>query len=294
MTVNIIDQDSYKRYVRLSKKKPNNRLMNIINSLHLQQYGDDDNSKAIAFLRAIHKKRYKWNTFLSYYNEIRPLFFPKANISPKARIFDSQNPPQNRYINSEEVERMMLLIKASNDPVKWPIMLSYYTALRASEVVNLQISHLYKLTRKQTPIPLKRKTSSEWLVFYFEKFNNFIRDMSEDESIKSSLAAYIQYKVDAKLFAQNSETINYNLKKFYILSGGTLYSGFGLHIFRYHLATVVQNRELARLILDHKNRKTTDRYYVKIDNTILQNKLEVATRKDKFYQQILTEQVGGT
>lgn len=285
--VRLLNANAYVEYVRRAKKLPYmNNLLRQIAALHLEQYSND-NDRALAFMRYMYLRRVKWSTFKKYFYKLRPLFWPESTVKASPMLFDLHNPPQNREPNPENLHEMVRELKSMvrTDRHTHPILVAYYTGLRTVEVCRLHVSHLSMLVQRKSVIPLKRKIGTEWKVYYFEKFEELISTLAE--YYREQLIAYTRYGIDTKLFDQSTSTINYHLRRYYTLvCKSAPHPGFGLHVFRYNLATVVENREVARMILDHKDPLTTDRYYIKLNHPKLQSQLEIGIEADPLYSKI--------
>lgn len=285
----IYDGKMFRHYIQFAKRRPSDYLLRLVQPLNLDQYGSDDDEKAIAFTRSMYKRNLKWSTFQKYFRALKPLFWPKASIKPSPHVFDVRNPPQNRTPDIKEIATIIKYIKDHDYNKKsFPILMAYYTGLRVAELVRLQISHLSMLKRRERTLPLQRKSTNEWGVFYFVQFGEFLNDITANY-YADELKSYELYHIDGPMFEHSISTINYRLKLYYLKAlGKSPYPGFGIHVFRYHLATVLKNKDLVQRILDHKNIHTTAKFYIKANQNRLRNDLTVAASNDDFYKKLAT------
>lgn len=282
--VRLVNAKAYAAYVKHAKRLPYiNKLMKQVAMMHLEQY-DNDDDRALAFVRQMYLRKVKWSTFKLYFRKLKPLFWPETKVFVSPMVFDLNNPPQNRDPDTENIQVLVKALKelVSTDRYTHPILLAYYTGLRSVEVNRIKVSHLWQLLRKDRTIPLKRKNGTEWRVYYFNQFEEFLGKLSEFYS--RELEAFERYGIDDVLFNQSTSTVSYHLKRYYMtVCKCRPYPGFGLHVFRYNLATVVENREVARMILDHKDPQTTDRYYIKVNHPKTQQRINTLTVTDPVY-----------
>lgn len=280
-----LDAANYIRYVRHAKKLPlTDPLHRLVNDLELDQY-DTDDDRALAFIKKLYMRRVKWSTFKRYFYKLRPSYWPTSSILPSPRVFDLNNPPQNRDPDTDSIRYLVNELKNNGNKYGQPILMAYYTGLRSSEVARLQTSHLSMLVKRVKVIPLKRKIGVEWKVYYFTQFEDFIETLRIFYAKK--LEAFERYGVEQSLFDMSTATINYKLRQFYMtICKKVPYPGFGLHVFRYYIATILENREVARMILDHKSVKTTDRYYYKVNYDKTLKRLGTVVDTDPVYEKL--------
>lgn len=282
---NTLTSNEYVEFVKNKKKfSPINNLMKSIQILQLDSYENDDERLSV-FLKYMLVKKLKWSTVRLYCKKLKPLFWPNSTLAPSKRAFIS--PPQNKTPNTENLKLLILHLKKNmHDRYTHPIIFAYYTGLRVHELVNLKISHLQMLMGKANVLPLKRKNDIEWTVYYMDKFNEFISDLGLFYA--RDLEAYKKYNVNQSLFHQNASTINSKLKKYYIHTCKELPpAGFGIHVFRYNIATIIENKEISRRVLGHKNIKITEKYYIKINGPKLQKELDKIAIESQFYSSLI-------
>ena len=264
------------------------RLLDEINKNDMTQ-----NQQTEVFLSHMYKMKLRGKTINDYFKIIKPKYFPEATIIPDELAFDKLKPPQNRNVNFKAFDNLIKYIFAldNENKFKWPLLFCYYTGLRLNELFQIKPIHLIMLTNKEKTIPIIRKKGERWNVLYYEIFENFINQLRHfifKYECDNNVDYLILFKNISKWF------LNEKMKIFYIIAndGLTPRLGFGIHLFRYYIATKLCSEikgtkgiNLAQLFLGHKNVRSTIGY-IKLDVDIYNSNFINLNTQNKFYKNI--------
>lgn len=291
-----INEDEYINKLKNLKKKTNvyklpSNIYTIIEKHNLRQLVDV-NARARIFLTELYKLNLKGSTVTRYFNKLKDSLFKDTTINPNISVFDDnyKRPIQNKASNFKNIKKLLLFIQydlRDDIPYKWPIVLSMYSGLRLSEVCGVYMSHLHMLSQKKSPIPLKRKNNKDWDVIYYDKFNEIINWIIENNMEKYKL--YSEYLIDSLLFPYTPRALHEKLKEYYcIVNHHMAPIGFGLHTIRYYLASILYNDskkiEIPQTILGHTRSKTTELYIRQNNNR--EEELEYLTSQAHLFKTI--------
>nr|WOZ57625.1 integrase [Menippe mercenaria nudivirus] len=253
----------------------------------------DVNTRAKIFLKALYIKGLKSNTVMKYFNHLKPYIFQDTTIAPNSLVFDNnyKRTIQYRGQNTEKIKNVINYVKYEVDDsseYKWPILISAYSGLRINEVCNIKMSHLNSLKLKDPVIALKLKNNSDWEVLYYDEFEQIINKTISSCSKRYNL--YTNELIDSKLFNFSVQALHNKIQYYYLLANKEHPPlGFGLHSFRYYLATLLYNLtdkiEISQAILGHKHQTTTERY-IKQDPTNRKRDLELLSTTVDLYRDI--------
>ncbi|UVT30843.1 integrase [Penaeus vannamei nudivirus] len=231
---------------------------------------EDEDERAKIFIQALYFRKLKSSTVSKYFKRLKPYLFKTTKIKPNALVFDNNYPKrlQVRGYNLESIKRLIKYVKDEvddNDVYKWPILLSAYSGLRLNEVCNVTMANLKDLVDKKPVVGVKRKNNKDWIVVYYNQFDNLVKYITED-ACKEKYKLYVDKFIDQKLFPFTNQALHYKLKYFYqhANDGNKPPTGFGLHTLRYYLASMLYENtkkiEIPQTLLGHKSFKTTYRY----------------------------------
>lgn len=286
----LLNPSVVKDQINSTKIKPIERtvpkyILTIIHELNLQDI-DNHNTRAKILIQHLYSlNRLSGTTISNIYNKLKPVFFPNSTIEPNQLVFDvaRSNCMQTRGINFDDLQLLIPFIEnrfygleSTNDKefkILASIIFAIYTGLRLNEIPHMRYSHLIELKNQKTLIYMKRKTSTTWEVFYFDKLIHFINHLCEKLSHELSI---LTSGIDDFIFKKSNRTLHTYLQIYYRMCLGKEPNiGFGIHTFRYYLATKLfqsGSLEHARLVLGHKNQVTTHRY-LRVEDATLQNEL---------------------
>lgn len=268
--MSVVNPILYNKKLVAAKIKPRAvevpRYIQILLTTNRIQELQDDDEKARLFLRLLFKCKLRGTTVVRHFKHLKPNLFPTTSILPNSMAFDQANdrPPQLRGANFKQIEKLIEYVKALDSGIvyKWCILMALYTGLRSSEVVQLKTSHLIGLLNKKETIPIIRKNNVSWQVIYYGEFNEFLAEVAAQ--YKESLEFFSQHQVDILLFNFTTQALHYKLKEYCRLAnrGQPPSCGFGLHVFRYYVASklATQKLDVAQIFLAHKNQRTTEKY----------------------------------
>ncbi len=288
---------AYEQKVKLSKRKsayPHlpKYILGIIAKNNFDLLDDDEAAKI--FLQEMQtKRRVRGGTITRFFNILKPHLFPTTEIRPNTIAFDTMKAPQTRVPNFKAIKRLVDFLNDPNNKettgrARWPILLAYYSGLRAAEICRFKTSNLVQLSNKESVVNLPRKMGATWVPIYYQKFNQFIEQMMEHYS--AEVKAYKDRGIDVQLFKYSQRNLHYAICHLYILVNNEQpVTGFGLHMFRYYVASNIVksgDQELARQFLGHKSLTTTQRY-VRVDKARLEDKLNEINTTNKLYRKII-------
>lgn len=142
------------------------------------------------------------------------------------------------------------------------IRLAMLTGLRLAEIIRLKTRNLMDLITRQNSTILHRKTSEEWDIYYYDALNLLIETMSI--YFHASLELHQNHGVESYLFTFTGRTLQHEVRHLYRLANKKEASvGFGMHTFKYVLATKIAatgDIETARRMMNHKHLNTTKKY----------------------------------
>jgi integrase len=164
----------------------------------------------------------------------------------------------NAFLNAQrKYKKQTTIVKAI------AIVFSYLTGLRLAEVCAITNKHLIELANRIPALVLKRKTTDVWSVIYYKEFEEFIDTILIPYYTK---IINVHKTIEIRLVDFNKRTLQYAIRDFfYEATGVKPPTGFGIHTFRYLIATKLATNkknglENARIMLGHKNIRTTNRY----------------------------------
>lgn len=262
-------------------------ILEIVSKLGLSDI-EDHNTRATIFLRHMKSmKRVCGKTIDMYFRRMKAEYFPNTTIAPDQKVFDIDRPEQSRCPKFTDIDRLIQYILAEFNAIDTDtlldnkqnakkytkmaaILLAAYTGLRLSELLKLTYFTLKEMHEKKPPkIKLKRKYGDEWTVFYSEPVTNLIEKLYNSPIFSGQMNNTDDFTLQTKpLFGFKSKILSNTLLHYYLLAIGERPSpGFGFHSFRYYIASKLHtpeqnndNLEHVRLVLGHKNTRTTRRY----------------------------------
>lgn len=290
----LVDPKAYNSKIKMSKEKS----YKFVNPLYVSKIISDNNFKELdddeaakIFLEKMYSRRMRGGRITKIFKELKPIYFPTTTITPNTLAFDSKKGAQVRVPNFIAIKNTIDYIKELKNEKRWPILLAYYSGLRASEVANFKTKNLMELIDGNPTISLARKTSATWTPIFFPVFKEFILEMGAH--YQRELNAYINNDLNINLFRYTPRNLNYFLTLFYTdANKSPAVNGFGMHVLRYYVASMIvlksDDRELARQFLGHKSLVTTD-IYIKTDELRLSEKLKQINKTNKLYSSILNK-----
>ncbi|QLI62415.1 Integrase [Dikerogammarus haemobaphes nudivirus] len=252
---------------------------------------ENDDDRARLFIKLLFKQKLRGSTINKYYQILKPTLFPTTTVIPNSMVFDqaSNSSAQMRGSNFQQIDLLISYVRKLDDKIyyKWSILFALYTGLRSSEVIQLKPSHLLLLLQKSETIPIIRKNNNSWKVLYYSEFEEFIKEITKH--FQEAIDFYTQYNVDVVLFNFTTQALHYKLKEYCTLANNGVAPpcGFGLHIFRYYVASKLAKEKLdvAQIFLAHKNKKTTERY-IRYNNLQKEQELETINQKSELYKNV--------
>lgn len=255
------------------------------------------NVRAQRFLRALYQSKMLGSTAIRHFERLKPLCFPHTDLVPDTIHFDRLVMAQQRLPDSDVLVRFVGLVCTNvGDSVnlKWIILWVYYTGLRKFEILSLTGHHVQQLLERRVEIDLLRKNGGIWRPVYHGEFTKFLRQFTTTkfytayrESVVSGDTANMP-----PIFIEHPDRLHRRLCALYVkLMHVEPVYGFGLHSFRYFVATQLGRDKVttAQDYLGHKNLKTTYRY-IRQDYTKLDRQLDRLTRDNVLYQKLLKPQ----
>lgn len=291
-TVKIINSVAYNEKIDLAKQPYYSSALpryvyKIIADYRLFDIGDP-NEAAKIFLQAMEAKRLRGNRILRIFNKLKPLIFPKTTIKPSTMYFDQKKPAQVRVPQMGKIETLVNYVENNPSEYSWPILLAYYTGLRSSEVISVKVSTLLELQSRKKKTNVVRKNGAFWEPIYFDQFNSFIDQIINNFKEEVQLA----HIVDSKIFPFKSRTLHYFVCRYYIEANGELpVLGFGIHVFRYYVASKLVESDdihLAQTFLGHKSTEST-KHYLKLDDRCFINKFEKINKDVEMFADLLDD-----
>lgn len=290
----IINVDMYQKKIRALKIKPKTIIPKYIKTILATNKINDlenDNEKARLFIMLLFKRKLKGSTIKRYYNIFKPTLFPTTTIIPNSMVFDkaSDAKPQMRGSNFNQVEKLIDYVENLDDSInyKWVILLALYTGLRSHEALQLKTSNLIQLSKQNKTVDIIRKNNNIWKVLYYDEFLKFLELLLDN--YKKEMNFYIENSVDINIFNFTSQALHYKLKEYYSHAnkGSIAPMGFGLHIFRYFIASKLATKKLdvAQIFLAHKNIKTTEKY-IRYNDSQKELELNEINKKNDLYKNI--------
>lgn len=290
----LIDPVNLATYVKMSKI-PDEMIVkipfyvqNIIVSNDLINI-DDQDERARIFLQELYVIKKSQTIVQRHFNVVKSFLFPDTVIRPNLAVFDIST-RQVRTPDMNDIESLVnyCVQNINTNTQVLPILMAYYTALRISEIIALTTFHLIQLREREPVLKLNRKNNSEWIVVYYDAFNEYVDFLLYH--FRDSISLYETYGIESRLFDYTQRTVGEHLNKIYrhVLHKLPPY-GFGIHVFRYYMATKLANngkKELARIMLGHVNIRTTERY-IKSDNKLLEQQLNLINKNAKLYREML-------
>lgn len=303
--MNEVNVEMYTKKISAAKLKKNSLLIPKYVQVLLTEnkiHGiKDDDEKARMFIRLMFKRKISGKTIKRYYDILKPALFPTTMVIPNSMVFDKTNDkaPQLRGSNFIQVDNLIRYIRKLNDEInyKWCVLFALYTGLRSAEVIQLKASHILQLEEEKLLVSIIRKNNVTWNVLYYDEFQLFIKQLRD--RYNEEVTFYIQHNVDVVLFNFTTMSLHYKLKEYYRESNKGLPppTGFGLHIFRYYVASklALKKLDVAQSFLGHKNKKTTEKY-IRYNDLQKEQELQNINNQNDLYRNMnerLTNNLNG-
>lgn len=260
----------------------------ILNLIHELQDISDVDDRAKTYLTEMYKRKMRGSTIKKYFSILssKSDTIPGTSIVPPLKgthivpsilAFDNTKPPQLRFFSLSDCEKLckFLYDKRFTDYKVFVILFAKASGLRISETLQLCTSHLIQLLNNEEYIALTCKTSQQWNVLYTQELKDLLKEMQS--ILANNILSFQTFKIDKPLFSYSSAQIRYALQFWYIECLGEIPPyGFSIHFLRYYIASAAaQNNELDHVqkLFNHKNKSTTQRYYVKDDIQQISNRI---------------------
>lgn len=166
-----------------------------------------------------------------------------------------------------------------------PLLMSIYTGLRTTEILQFNTIHLKQLINKTTIVDIKRKNTSLskkivfWQPNYIKQFNDFIKQLHLLYKIEYD--TFENTNIDVRLFNVSPRTlVNREQTLFFRATGQKMPFGYGIHGNRTTMASIMYdttpNLVAVKAFLQHKNLSST-RKYVRADICSLERQFDRIT-----------------
>lgn len=166
-----------------------------------------------------------------------------------------------------------------------PLLMSVYTGLRTTEILQFNTVHLKQLINKTTIVDIKRKSTSPqkkiilWKPNYIKPFNDFVKQLHLLYKIEYN--TFENTNIDVRLFNASPRTlVNREHSLFFRATGQKLPFGYGIHGNRTTMASIMYdmapNLVAIKNFLQHKNLSST-RKYVRADICSLERQFDRIT-----------------
>lgn len=217
-------------------------------------------------------RRYAANTVCRYLKTMRQYGLFGDGESIKHLKFDSAlfySEKHTRLVDRAAYGKFVTYMLQHFSKFNAPLLLSFYTGLRTSEILQFTVYHLQQLTIQSPVVDVRRKNTSRnkqdvlWKPVYNAHLIGFVGKLKR--LYADEFEAFTVAKTDVRLFLITPKTlVNRMNVSFLNATGRKLPEGFGVHGNRTTVASIMYdtapNLIAVQNYLQHRNASSTRRY----------------------------------